>query len=52
MQQASDAGIEKLYLFTPLRASFYEKLGWQIFNDELYRGHWVTIMYAKLTGLS
>jgi len=52
MQQASDAGIEKLYLFTPDRASFYEKLGWQILNVELYRGHGVTVMFAKLSGFS
>jgi N-acetylglutamate synthase-like GNAT family acetyltransferase len=52
MQKAQEAGVEKLYLFTPDRVSFYEALGWQIFKDELYRGHRVTIMYTDLSGFS
>lgn len=48
MQTAKQAGIEKLYLFTPDRETFYEKLGWQVLSREIYRGHSVTVMYIKL----
>lgn len=48
MQQAKDAGVDTLYLFTPDRVSFYEKLGWRTFNEEFYRGHLVTIMSIRL----
>jgi GNAT superfamily N-acetyltransferase len=48
MQKAKDTGIETLYLFTPDRASFYEKLGWKILDNEEYRGHAVTVMSVKL----
>jgi N-acetylglutamate synthase-like GNAT family acetyltransferase len=49
MEEARKTGIRELYLFTPDRVSFYEKLGWQIFNTEMYRGHWVTVMSVKLS---
>lgn len=49
MQKAKDAGIGKLYLFTPDRMSFYEKLGWRIFLVENYREHSVTVMHVLLT---
>ena len=48
MREAKQAGIETLYLFTPDRVSFYEKLGWQILKEEVYRGHLVTMMSARL----
>ncbi|QPK65558.1 GNAT family N-acetyltransferase [Methylomonas sp. LL1] len=49
MQQAKYAGIDALYLFTPDRVSFYQKLGWRIFKQEEYRGHLVTIMRVVLS---
>lgn len=49
MQQAKDATMDTLYIFTPDRVSFYEKLGWQVFNEEEYREHWVTVMSVKLS---
>jgi len=48
MQQARAAAISRLFLFTPDRVSFYRRLGWQILNEENYRGHNVTVMYVDL----
>jgi GNAT superfamily N-acetyltransferase len=48
MKEARKAGIEELYLFTPDRVSFYERLGWRFLDYEGYRGHWVTVMSVKL----
>lgn len=36
--------IGALYLFTPDRLSFYQKLGWTILNKEPYRGQTVWVM--------
>jgi GNAT superfamily N-acetyltransferase len=49
MEEARKAGIRELYLFTPDRVSFYERLGWRVLDHEEYRGHWVTIMSIKLS---
>ena len=49
MQQAAKHGIEELYLFTPDREDFYRRLGWQVLQQEQYRGHEVTIMQARLS---
>jgi GNAT superfamily N-acetyltransferase len=48
MEEARKAGIKELYLFTPDRVAFYERLGWRVLNKETYRGHWVTVMSIKL----
>lgn len=48
MLKARDAGVDKLYLFTPDRADFYRKLGWTKVAAELYRGHEVTVMQVCL----
>jgi len=48
MTQALRAGITRLYLFTPDRAAFYQKLGWTILLEDVYRGHAVTVMRADL----
>ena len=48
MRSSYDNGIHRLYLFTPDRADFYHKLGWQIMDKETYRGHEVTVMKAEL----
>lgn len=48
MMQARRASIERLYLFTPDRADFYQKLGWTRMAEELYRGHRVTVMQVSL----
>ena len=37
--------IERLYLFTPDRQSFYHGLGWKYYDRENYHGEDVTIMY-------
>lgn len=48
MLQAEAAGIATLFLFTPDRVSFYQRLGWQSLMTEHYRGHSVTIMRVEL----
>ena len=37
-------GINKIYLFTPDRQSFYSKLGWHHMDDENYHGEDVSVM--------
>ncbi|MGD2119620.1 MAG: GNAT family N-acetyltransferase [Chromatiales bacterium] len=48
MQQAAAHGIERLFLFTPDRESFYQRLGWRPLLRETYRDHAVVIMQADL----
>ena len=48
MLQAKAARISTLFLFTPDRVSFYQRLGWQTLMPEHYRNHPVTIMYVEL----
>jgi len=48
MEQARQAGIARLYLFTPDRAEFYLRLGWSKMAEEIYRGQRVTLMQAIL----
>jgi N-acetylglutamate synthase-like GNAT family acetyltransferase len=50
MEKAKQAGIPVLYLFTPDKERFYQKLGWQPISKETYRGHLVTVMQANLIG--
>lgn len=47
LKQAAAAGLSRLYLFTPDRASFYQRLGWQVLSTESYRGHPVTVMVFR-----
>ena len=47
-KEASKLGVEKLYLFTPSRRSFYERLGWSAFEETEYRGEHVTLMTKTL----
>ena len=48
MNEAKTRGIDTLYLFTPDKALFYQKLGWKIVTKEQYRGQEVTIMKIEL----
>jgi N-acetylglutamate synthase-like GNAT family acetyltransferase len=50
MNEAKNRGIDTLYLFTPDKVPFYQKLGWKIVTQEQYRGHEVTIMTINLDG--
>lgn len=45
MDEAAALGIERFYLFTPDRVSFYARLGWKILEETEYRGENVTVMY-------
>lgn len=44
MDQARQADVATLYLFTPDQAAFYQRLGWQTLSRDVYRGHQVTLM--------
>jgi len=52
MKEAQKLGLQRLYLFTPDRAEFYERLGWSRFESIEYHGHPVEIMTINpvLTG--
>ncbi len=41
---ARKLGTEKLYLYTPRSAAFYERLGWRKYEVAPYKGQHVTIM--------
>ena len=48
MEKTKEAGIPLLYLFTPDKEGFYQKLGWQTLSKETFRGHLITIMQVDL----
>ena len=48
MQQARQAGMTTLYLFTPDQEHFYGTLGWQVLVREGYLGHDVVVMCSTL----
>ena len=48
MKQAKQAGLKRLYLFTPDQQLFYERLGWSILMEEPYHDHEVVIMFVEL----
>lgn len=50
MQKTKEAGIPVLYLFTPDKEHFYQKIGWHTISNETYRGHLITIMQINLIG--
>jgi len=52
MNLAKQAGMQRLYLFTPDRVSFYERLGWQSLKQETYREQQVTVMSVGLVNSS
>jgi len=49
-QEAREHGIATLHLFTPDRQALYCRLGWQAFEECVYRGEAVTIMRRELGG--
>ena len=48
MKQAQQAGLDRLFLFTPDQQLFYERLGWNMLIREHYHGHEVAIMSTEL----
>lgn len=48
MQQASQHGINHMYLFTPDQQAFYQSLGWTLVEKTHYHGENVSIMSVKL----
>lgn len=52
IDEARYIGLERIYLLTPDRVSFYTRLGWVELEDAEYRGENVTIMIYKLQELA
>lgn len=48
MALAHAGGYSEMYLFTDEQSRFYEKLGWRVWSQEVYRDTPVTIMHATL----
>lgn len=48
-EKAVKLGIQKLYLFTPSRRAFYERMGWSFMEDTEYHGERVTLMSKNLS---
>ncbi len=48
-EAARKIGIQKLYLFTENRRSFYERLGWVFFEETDYCGEKVTILSKEVS---
>ncbi len=48
MNVAARGGLRYLYLFTPDRVEFYQRLGWVEIGRELYQGIPVTLMQVDL----
>jgi N-acetylglutamate synthase-like GNAT family acetyltransferase len=44
MDETAEMGLPRFYLFTPDRAPFYARLGWQALEETNYRGEHVTVM--------
>jgi len=42
--------LKKLYLFTPDKKKFYQKIGWKLYKHEEYRNEMVDIMQYSLQG--
>ncbi len=47
-QEAKELGVEKLYLFTPDKRTFYERRGWIVLEQTRYRGYNIVIMKQNL----
>ena len=48
MQEAVVLGLDRIYLFTPNKINFYNRLGWQFFEHAVYRGEEVVIMQHQV----
>lgn len=48
MQHAKATGVKTLYLYSPDRAHFYKKMGWQTMEELEYHGTNVTLMKIDL----
>lgn len=49
-QAAREAGVSRLYLFTPDQQALYRRLGWQDHERLVYCGEDVTLMTRELAG--
>jgi GNAT superfamily N-acetyltransferase len=45
--RAAAEEIDKLYLFTPDQRAFYQRLGWRLMEEVVYRGHMVDVMQIE-----
>ncbi|MBN1217813.1 MAG: GNAT family N-acetyltransferase [Anaerolineae bacterium] len=48
MQEAAVLELDRIYLFTPNKINFYNRLGWQFFEHTAYRGEEVVIMQYQV----
>jgi N-acetylglutamate synthase-like GNAT family acetyltransferase len=48
MEEAKHISLDRLYLLTPDRSSFYARLGWNVLDKVEYRGENVTIMVYEV----
>jgi len=49
IESAREINVDKLYLFTPDKCSFYRKRGWKLIESTLYHGENVVIMEFNLS---
>jgi predicted N-acetyltransferase YhbS len=48
MDEARAFAAPRLYLYTPDRESFYARIGWQVYDRRIYRGHLMVMMSIEL----
>lgn len=48
LKEAKQQNFKKIYLFTPDKKSFYQKIGWELYKHEEYRSEMVDIMKYDL----
>jgi len=48
VDKANLLGVKNLYLYTPDRAHFYQRLGWEAMEQVEYHGHLVVVMRRTL----
>ncbi|MBN1994656.1 MAG: GNAT family N-acetyltransferase [Anaerolineae bacterium] len=48
MQEAAVLKLDRIYLFTPNKMNFYNRLGWQFLEHTSYRGEEVVIMQYNI----
>lgn len=50
LKEAKQHNFNKIYLFTPDKKSFYQRIGWELYKQEEYRNEMVDIMKFDLLG--
>lgn len=50
LKESKQQNFNKIYLFTPDKKSFYQRIGWKLYKHEEYRNEMVDIMKYELQG--